>query len=122
MNYEEALKEMYKEYYTGDGGQCRCFDQCKNGIDEPCKFSSDKAMVGKKYGIDSSVPKIVFIGLEGLDKKANRLEPVFRTVKDIIPPNREVYNPHYKGVRYVLAYLLGGITNKRKPLNALKAV
>lgn len=118
-DYVDKLEKMYEEYYTGEGGHCRYFDECKKGIDEPCKFASDKAMVGEEYGNDSSVPKIVFIGLEGLDKDEDRLDD--HVVKNIINPNHKVYNPHYKGVRYVLAYLLSGITGKNKPQNALKA-
>lgn len=119
-DYVNDLKKMYEEYYTGEGGRCRYFDECKKDIgDNPCKFASDKAMVGEEYGNDSSVPKIVFIGLEGLDKDEDRLDD--HVVKKIINPNHKVYNPHYKGVRYVLAYLLSGITGKNKPQNALKA-
>ena len=119
-DYVNALEKMYEGYYTGDGGRCRYFDECRKDIgDNPCKFASDKAMVGEEYGNDSSVPKIVFIGLEGLDKDEDRLDA--HVVKNIINPNHKVYNPHYKGVRYVLAYLLSGITGKNKPQNALKA-
>ena len=78
-------------------------------------------MVGEKYGSDSSVPKIVFVGLEGLNKEDCRLD-ANRNVKEIINTSHKVYNPHYKGVRYVLAYLLKGIANESQPQNALKKI
>lgn len=120
-DYVSNLEKMYKEYYTGEGGRCRYFDECKREIgDKPCKFASDKAMVGEEYGNNGSVPKIVFVGLEGLDKDEDRLD-ANENVKDIINPNHKVYNPHYKGVRYILAYLLKGIAGESQPQNALKA-
>lgn len=121
-NLKNNLEEMYKKYYIGKDGHCKYFNECKKRVDaEPCKFSSDKAMVGEKYGSDSSVPKIVFVGLEGLNKEDCRLD-ANRNVEEIINTSHKVYNPHYKGVRYALAYLLKGIANESQPQNALKKI
>lgn len=121
-NYVNNLEKMYEKYYTGKDGHCQYFDECKKCIGaEPCKFSSDKAMVGEKYGNDSSVPKIVFVGLEGLSKDEDRLD-TYRNVKNIVNPSHKVYNSHYKGGRYVLAYLLKGIADESQPQNALKTI
>lgn len=113
-DYVKALEKMYKEYYTGEGGHCRYFEECKKDIgDKPCKFASDKAMVGEEYGNNRSVPRLVFVGIEGLHKDANG-----GAIKDIYPPSYDASNSHYRGLRYVMAYLLCGIFGKNKPCDA----
>lgn len=112
--YVKALEKMYKEYYTGEGGYCRYFSECRKNTEKPCVIASDKARVGKKYG-NGKVPKIVFIGLEGLTNK--ELEGI-DVYKQIIEPSNSADNPHYMGVRYVLAYLLSEFLNKSKPCDA----
>lgn len=108
-DYVDKLEKMYEEFYTGEGGYCRYFDECRKGIgDKPCKFKSDKARVGEYYG-NSGVPKIVFVGLEGLN---------VHTLVDY--PDDSAYNTHYKGVRYVLAYLLSPFIGKEHPNSVLK--
>ena len=91
--YVSRLESLYKEYY-GNGG-CQFFSECEKGISEKCTFRFDKAKVGAKYGKKPEIPKIVFVGLEG----RNRHQEIEKT------ETNEYYNPHYKGVRYVLAYL-----------------
>lgn len=113
-DYVSNLKEMYKEYYTGEGGRCRYFDECKKEIgDNPCKFAADKAMVGEKYGNSCSVPRIVFVGKEGLHKNAKGA-----VIKGVDPPSHDASNSHYRGLKYVLAYLLCGIFGENKPCDA----
>lgn len=112
--YLKSLEDMYKEYYTGEGGHCRYFDECKKGIGKNPKLFSDKALVGKNYGGkydgEFEIPKIVFVGLEGLCKHK----------KVDIPGTDKPYNPHYKGVRYVLAYLLSPFVGMERPDSVLK--
>lgn len=112
-DYVNVLEKMYEEYYTGEGGYCKYFGECKKGIDEPCKFASDKAMVGEEYGNSSSVPRIVFVGKEGIhsDEKG-------KVIKDVYLPERDAPNSHYRGLRYVMAYLLCGIFEENKPCDA----
>ncbi len=117
-DYKNALEEMYKEYYSGDGSYCRFFNECQKNAEKPCVIASDKARVGKKYG-SGKVPKIVFVGLEGLPNEEPEGANVY---KPIIAPSHSADNPHYMGVRYVLAYLLSGFCNKNKPRDASAAV
>lgn len=106
--YESRLEALYTEYY-GNGG-CQFFSECEKGISKSCTFRFDKAKVGEKYGENSEIPKIVFVGLEGLNEHQGieKLETV------------NCYNPHYKGVRYVLAYLLSSYFSKERPDSVLK--
>lgn len=114
-SYISALAKVYNEFYNLPGGYCRHFEKCKEGIQPcECKFASDKALVGLRYGSDEKIPKIVFVGLERLRKTA------ISVVKDIEETNTTVYNPHYKGVRYVAAYLFSGIAGTEPPKDALK--
>lgn len=106
--YESRLESLYKEYY-GNGG-CPFFDECEKGISKSCTFRFDKAKVGVEYGKNPEIPKIVFVGLEGLNEHQGIEET--ETVN--------CYNPHYKGVRYVLAYLLSSYFSKERPDSVLK--
>ena len=92
--YKSRLEALYNECY-GSGG-CKFFSECEKGISKSCTFRFDKAKLGAKYGDTTEIPKIVFVGLEGL----NRHQGIEK------PETVNCYNPHYKGVRYVLAYLL----------------
>lgn len=107
-DYESRLEALYTEYY-GNGG-CQFFRECEKGISKSCMFRFDKAKVGAKYGEKTEIPKIVFVGLEGL----NGHQGIERTETD------KCYNPHYKGVRYVLAYLLSPYIGKERPDSVLK--
>ena len=115
IDYKRALADMYaSEFYTDDG-KCKFYNECKSSVDTPeCKFCSDKANFGELYGEDPSIPRIVVVGLEGLGKQG--------IVSEIEKPSLSAYNSHYKGVRYVLAYLLSEWLAKEKPTNSLKAV
>lgn len=106
--YKDRLESLYKEYY-GNGG-CPFFDECEKGISKSCTFRFDKAKVGEKYGENSEIPKIVFVGLEGLNEHQGIEKP----------ETDKCYNPHYKGVRYVLAYLLSSYFSKERPDSVLK--
>lgn len=106
--YVSRLESLYKEYY-GNGG-CQFFSECEKGISKSCTFRFDKAKVGVEYGKNPEIPKIVFVGLEGLNEHQGIEET--ETVN--------CYNPHYKGVRYVLAYLLSSYFSKERPDSVLK--
>lgn len=107
-HYVSRLESLYKEYY-GNGG-CQFFSECEKGISKSCTFRFDKAKVGANYGDKTEIPKIVFVGLEGL----NGHQGIEKTETD------NSYNPHYKGVRYVLAYLLSTYFSKERPDSVLK--
>lgn len=110
MKYVEELNHMYDEYYCKSNGHCKYWEQCKEGLSEesyPCKFYSDRVKVGSRYGTDPAVPKIVFVGLEGVhDGFQNQCIPVIDLSDSISVPSMTASNPHYRGVRYVLAYLM----------------
>lgn len=106
--YKSRLEALYNECY-GNGG-CPFFDECEKGISKSCTFRFDKAKVGVEYGKNPEIPKIVFGGLEGLNEHQGIEET--ETVN--------CYNPHYKGVRYVLAYLLSSYFSKERPDSVLK--
>lgn len=106
--YKSRLEALYNECYGNVG--CQFFCECKKGISEDCTIRFDKAKVGSKYGENSEIPKIVFVGLEGL----NGHQGIKKTETDCC------YNPHYKGVRYVLAYLLSSYFSKERPDSVLK--
>ena len=114
-SYISALTQVYDEFYILPGGYCRYFEKCKEGIQPcECKFASDKALVGLHYGSDEKIPKVVFVGLEGLR------ENDIIVVQDIEETSTRVFNPHYRGARYVAAYLLNGIAGTEQPRDALK--
>ena len=58
-DYESRLEALYTE--------CQFFRECEKGISKSCMFRFDKAKVGAKYGEKTEIPKIVFVGLEGLN-------------------------------------------------------
>lgn len=107
-NYVSRLESIYKEYYGN--GCCQYFDECKKGFPENPQVQFDKAKVGEMYGEKTEIPKIVFVGIEGL----NGHQKITETETD------KCYNPHYKGVRYILAYLLSSYIGKERPNSVLK--
>lgn len=110
----QKLQKMYEDYYEKDS--CKFKNECMKGLcDKQIKFCCDRVQLGEHYGEDPSVPKIVCVGLEG---KHNKCEN--EVIKDIYSPSDEAWNPHYRGVRYVLAYLLSSFVNKKKPENSRK--
>lgn len=118
MNYEQyvgQLNKMYDDIYCNKehGNRCIHWEKCKP--DEPVKFCFDRVKVGKEYG--TIYPKILFSGLEG--KHGSIAD--YR-IPEIAQPGLDADNSHYMGVRYVLSYLLSGISGKPQPLNADKTV
>lgn len=114
-SYTTKLEQIYKRVYSAPDGYCPFYNDCKGGILlSECKFASDKALVGNYYGNnDGKTPKLVFVGLEGL-----RTPGVVQVIEST---STSAFNPHYKGVRYVTAYLLSGIAGEKLPENALKS-
>lgn len=116
MNRDEyiaRLRQVYDKFYDSSSGRCKFFAECKED-NAVVKFESDRANVGEFYGENPDLPRIVIVGLEALGKEG--------VVRDICCPSSTAYNPHYKGVRYVLAYLLSEWNDKPKPENSLKRV
>lgn len=117
MNYDEYVKqldEMYDEIYCNEscGNRCEHWEKCKpNDPNEPVKFYFDRVKVGKEYG--TIYPKILFAGLEGVHGKV-----VDYRISQIIEPSLTAFNNHYKGVRYVLSYLLSKFTDNTPPQNS----
>lgn len=109
--YKNRVNEVYKEFYCNANGSCKYYEECKEGISQPPKFTFDRANIGIEYG-ESDIPKIAVVGLEALGKSG--------IIQDISQPSESKYNPHYKGVRYVLAYILSKIAGKDLPQGALK--
>lgn len=114
MNYEQyknQLNEMYDEIYNNVscGNRCPHWGKCKP--DEPVKFYFDRVKVGAEYG--TAYPKILFSGLEGKYGEVSDYR-----IPEIFKPSLDANNSHYIGVRYVLSYLLSGISNETQPINA----
>ncbi|MBO5332990.1 MAG: hypothetical protein J6B37_02615 [Clostridia bacterium] len=120
MNYDEYVKqlnEMYDEIYCNKscGNRCEHWEKCKpKDPNKPVKFYFDRVKVGKEYG--TIYPKILFAGLEGVHGEVEDLR-----ITEISEPSLTKYNPHYKGVRYVLSYLLANLSNETPPINAKKS-
>ena len=113
------LNNMYNSaFYFQEGGFCRYYSECRpDNID--MKFCSDRCKVGNKYGTDG-IPRIVFIGLEGKHDEIKVIQQISLNDRESMP-SKSAYNPHYKGVRYVLSYLISGILSKEKPQRTIKA-
>lgn len=109
--YKNQLNEVYKEFYCNANGYCKYYEECKKGVFQEPKFTFDRANIGIEYG-ESDIPKIAVVGLEALGKSG--------IIQDITQPSESKYNPHYKGVRYVLAYILSKIKGECPPENSLK--
>ena len=112
------LNKMYDDYYCKDQGYCKYFEECRKGrkkVFAP-QFYSDRVKVGAEYGIDS--PRIVFVGLEGVHADGTLQIPEIDINDEWSRPSLVETNNHYRGVRYVLSYLMCGILGKDKPENA----
>ena len=110
--FVSQLNKVYNKYY-GENNKCCYYSECKSSIlDCEEKFLFDKANVGKEYGNNPNIPRIVAVGLEGLGKKG--------IVSTVEVPSDTAYNPHYKGVRYVVAYVLRKCAKEEPPANSLK--
>ena len=112
------LNKMYDEYYCKEQGYCKYFEECRKGRKKEFypQFYSDRVKVGAEYGIDS--PRIVFVGLEGVHADGTRQIPEIDINDEWSRPSLVETNNHYRGVRYVLSYLMCGILGKDKPRNA----
>ena len=121
-DYVECLNDMYDSYYCKSDGRCKYYDECKSSIDEENKFYSDRVKVGENYGKiieGKSIPKIIFCGLEGVhDGFHGEAIPEINMNNKNSMPSLEECNPHYRGVRYVLSYILSGLEGKTKPNSA----
>lgn len=122
VDYAKKLNEMYKEYYCRDEGRCKYWKDCTGNGENLCnqnKFYSDRVKVGENYGKDLAIPKIVFAGLEGVhaDSLGARI-PEIDLASEHSKPSLNVNYPHYRGVRYVLAYLLSKYFNETEPADA----
>ncbi len=115
MDYAKELNRMYDQYYCGPNGHCKYWEKCKEGLLEniyPCKFFSDRVKIGERYGTNPLLPKIVFVGLEGVHEGyKNNPIPAIDYSNPISVPSRDASNNHYRGVRYVLAYLMAQFTD-----------
>ncbi len=110
---KEKLMSMYSEkYYCCRDGKCKYFDECKNDIVEPCKYFSDKVRIGHNYGRDIAIPKIMFVGLEA--KHPDYENQVVEGIMDIY---QKATNSHFRGLRYVLSYLLAPFFEEEAPKN-----
>ena len=97
---KSMLNDMYASHYCFSDGKCKHFLDCQSETDKPCIFCSDKVQIGDLYDSDPSIPKIMVVGLEG---KHNNDNPV---ISGIFPPSKTGTKAHYRGVRYVLSYIL----------------
>ena len=114
VSLSQKLQKMYENYYERDS--CKYQHKCMEDLcDKRIKFCCDRVKLGEQYGKDPNIPKIVCVGLEGIHDKCGN-----KVIKGISLPSDEAWNPHYKGVRYVLAYLLCSFENKEKPKNSRK--
>jgi hypothetical protein len=108
--YKKQIREIY-----GKDNTCPHYNECRKNVKySGCskiidKFIFDRARIGELYGTEENVPKIVMVGIEGFPKE--------KIVTDVIPPafTDDAINPHYNGVKYILAYLLADFLNKDKP-------
>ncbi len=108
IDYKAKIQELH---------QCGCphFSECmkdvcygrQKGSDITYKFRFDRARVGEEYGKDDSVPKIVMVGIEGFSDE--------KEISKVIAPSLTADNPHYNGVKYILAYLLADFLQKDRP-------
>ena len=117
QEYVHRLNAMYEDVYDKENHCCRHWTLCKSK--EPVKFCFDRVKIGEKYG--TTYPKILFVGLEGVRKGVAdyRIPPISRD-NDNSKPSLSVYNNHYKGVRYVLSYLLAKLSNEAPPASGKK--
>lgn len=122
-DYCALLNRMYdNEYYTDKDGYCRFFSECKKNINEPVKFYSDRVKIGEKYGEcyeGKKTPKMLFCGLEGVHKGINETKiPSIDNENGLSKPSLTATNMHYRGLRYVLSYIMSGLFQIRQPNDA----
>lgn len=108
--YKNKIQEMF-----GPNNSCPHYAECRKYVKySNCnkiidKFVFDRARIGELYGIETDVPKIVMVGIEGFSDE--------KIITKVINPalTENVDNNHYNGVKYVLAYLLANFLGKDKP-------
>lgn len=116
VSLSQKLQKMYDDQVY-EKGFCEYQNDCIEGLrDKRVKFRFDRVKLGERYGKDPRLPKIVCVGLEGKHDKCENLI----VQKEIDNPSNTVWNAHYVGVRYVLAYLLSSFEGKEKPENKFK--
>lgn len=131
-NLVDSLNKMYERHY-GKGNSCTCenWGKCSDSQNvTELKFCFDRLKIGEEYGKNKSIPKIVFCGLEATREEKAKL-PYASTVQKRIPeidvkdkysqPSTEAYNNHYRGVRYVLSYILAPFFGEDFPKSAKEA-
>ncbi|MCH5170491.1 MAG: hypothetical protein J1F24_04305 [Oscillospiraceae bacterium] len=99
--YKRKLNEVYANFYGTDTPQCKYCEETRKKFANKCKYSFDRAKVGGQYGEDPRIPRIMMVGLES--KHADKQDYI---IQEIETPSRSASNAHYRGARYVLAYLL----------------
>lgn len=109
--YKSLLNESYAKYYL-HYGKCKYYDECSKNISRPCKYYSDKVKIGDLYNSDPSLPNVMFVGLEAKHPGYNNQE-----VKEIMATSIDAANAHYRGLRYVLSYLLAPFWGEKQPEN-----
>lgn len=109
-SYKNKIQKIFEP-----NNYCPNYNECKKNIKySGCdkitdKFIFDRARIGELYGVENNIPKIVMVGIEGFSS-----EQVISTVIHPALTDRAV-NPHYRGVKYILAYLLADFLGKDKP-------
>lgn len=111
-DYQKRLTAVYKDFWNTNG-ECQCFGECRKNLkDELPKFRQDRARIGQDYG-EPDIPKIVCVGMEGKIDKENLDDK--KLLAKYLAPSPSAQNPHYNGVKFVLAYLLSSFCGKEKP-------
>lgn len=110
MSYVDEIQKIFN--ITGCPHYSECIKNIEyNKAETACKFRYDRAKIGENYGANG-IPKIVMVGIEGFSSE--------KTITKVIQPAlNDTVNPHYNGVKYVLAYLLADFFNKDKPASRI---
>ncbi len=107
--YKANIQQIFEHM----GNCCPHYEDCRSGVRyKNCeeildKFLFDRARIGNLYGEDSVLPRIVMVGIEGFSDE--------RIVSKVTEPSDDATNAHYRGVKYVLAYLLADFMGHEKP-------
>lgn len=127
QHYIDRLNEFYNTRYGCDCTEHRCkhWNQCRQTIPhstkptDTIKFYYDRVKVGDKY--DTNYPRVLFCGLEGAHSNAkhHRIPPISADNPNS-KPSLDAINNHYRGVRYVLSYLMAKLSGQNPPSNATK--
>lgn len=106
----DELSKMYSEKYFCCNGVCKFYSECSKKQNlENISFRQDRVKLGKNYG--NGVPRILFVGIEGLHYGSTDLDSNLIVNRISNPAGKEAVNPHYNGVKYILGYLLASEHN-----------